>query len=177
MKSLKDQLFKAGLTDKQSVKNARKPKKQPQKPKAERGQLSASAQQAEKLLREKAIKDTQLNQQRQEEAEKKAQLAQIKQLVQSSKIDREEGEVAYRFGDHNKIKTIYVTVEQQKQLAQNRIAIVRLEDDIFELVPKVVAKKIAQRDATYVIANEDTKSEPGGEDPYADYQIPDDLVW
>lgn len=177
MKSLKDQLFKAGLTDKQSVKNARKQKKQPQKPKAERGQLSDSAKQAEKLFREKAIRDTRLNQERQLEAGKKAQWAQIKQLIECSKIDRGEGEIAYRFTDNGKIKTIYVTAEQQKQLAQNRIVIVRLEQSSFEIVPKIVAAKIAQRDASYVIANEEPQSKPDGEDPYADYQIPDDLVW
>jgi len=177
MKSLKDQLLKAGLTDKQSVNKTRKKNKQPQKPKAERGKLSASAQQAELRLKEKALRDKQLNKQRQLESEKKAKIAQIRQLIDSAKIEREEGDIAYRFTDQNKIRTIYVNADQQKQLANNRIAIVRNPGDVFELVPKVVAEKIVQRDASYVIAIDDAQSEPEGEDPYADYQIPDDLIW
>ena len=76
-----------------------------------------------------------------------------------------------------KIKSIYVTEEQQKQLARDQIVIVSLEGGLFELVPKKAAEKIAQRDPTSVIENKVTESTVQADDPYADYQIPDDLVW
>lgn len=177
MKSLKDQFLKAGLTDKQSVKDARKQKKQPQKPKSARGESSRSAKLAEQTLRDKAVKDKQLNQQRQLETEKKAQLAQIKQLVASSLIDRTDGELAYNFTSAGKVKKIYVTEDQQKQLSMNQIAIICLATDTFELVPNKVAEKIAQRDASFVIVSDDAEQDIQGDDPYADYQIPDDLIW
>lgn len=181
MSSLKDQLLKAGLTDKQSVKNARKQKqKQSKKPKSARNELSESAKQVEQARVEKANRDKQLNAERQKAAEHKAQLAQIKQLVESSKIDRQEGEQAYNFTVDGKIKKLYVTPEQQQQLARNQIAIVTLAEDQFELVPQVVAKKIAQRDANYIVTMKTTdqvQDATGQDDPYADYKIPDDLIW
>jgi len=171
-------LLKAGLTDKQSVKEVRKQKqKQAKKPKDQRGEMSESARQAEQTRLEKARRDKELNRQRQQSADNKAQLAQIKQLVQHSKINREDGELAYNFTLHGKIKKIYVTEDQQKQLARNHIAIVSLSNDQFELVPRLVADKIMQRDAAYVIKQKDEEVVDAHDDPYADYQIPDDLVW
>ena len=183
MKSLKDQLLKAGLTDKQSLKNAHKQgKKGLTKPKNQRGQASESAKQAEQARIEKTNRDKELNRKRQLAIEKKARHSQIGQLVQSSKIDREGGELAYNFthaldGQSAKIRKLYVTEEQQKQLSKNQIAIVALGSDQFELVPTIVAKKIAVQDPQYIIDNKSADLEPLADDPYADFQIPDDLVW
>ena len=174
--SLKDQLLKAGLTDKQSVRNSRK-KKQPTKPKKERGQLSASARAAQKAQRYKARKDRELNRQRQLAAEHKAELAQIKQLVALSKLERDDAEDAYNFTHDGQIKTIYVTAKQRQQLVNNQIAIVANLADSFELVPLLVANKIAQRDAGFVVAVKQTSATKMEDDPYAEYQIPDDLMW
>ena len=54
--------------------------------------------------------------------------------------------------------------------------------EAYELVPAPVAAKIAMRDAALVVVlnqaqaktNDQTADE---EDPYANYQIPDDLMW
>ena len=177
MKSLKDQLLKAGLTDAHSVKNARK-RKQPKLAKKARGEASESTRLAEQTLREKAKRDTELNRIRQTEVESKAQRAQIKQLIETTKIDKGEGDVAYSFGVDGKIKTVHVSEDQQKQLVRNQISVVVAAADKFELVPKVVAEKIAQRDASCVIVSESNEEAAVSEDdPYADYQIPDDLIW
>ena len=89
MKSLKDQLLKAGLTDKQSLKNAHKQgKKGLTKPKSQRGEASETTKQAELARIEKTNRDKELNRTRQLAIEKKARHSQIGQLVQSSKIDR-----------------------------------------------------------------------------------------
>ena len=127
---------------------------------------------------DKAKKDKKLNEQRQAEAAKKQLAAQIKQLVDGSKLDRSEGETSYSFTFKKKIKSIYVTPEQQKQLSRDQVVIISLGDERFELVPKMVAEKIAERDAKSVIKNDTVSStEQAKDDPYADYQIPDDLVW
>lgn len=176
MKSLKDQLLKAGLTNKQTVKNTAK-KKQPKLKKKDRGGMSDSAKQAEKNMQEKMIRDKQLNQNRQSEIDNKALHAQIKQLVERSKIDREEGEIAYRFTHLKLVKTIYVTSDQQSQLSKNQIGIVVLNNEKFELVPRIVIEKISQRDETCIIDNKILPNSVDQDDPYADYKIPDDLVW
>ena len=94
-----------------------------------------------------------------------------------NKINRNEGELAYQFTDGKKIKKIYVTALLQTQLSKGLIAIARFKE-AYELVPAAVAEKIKQRDtAVIVLQNINSKPEVDEEDPYADYQIPDDLMW
>jgi uncharacterized protein YaiL (DUF2058 family) len=48
----------------------------------------------------------------------------------------------------------------------------------YELVPKPVAEKIKQRDTDCIInTDHEVELEQDDEDPYADYKIPDDLIW
>jgi len=176
--SLKDQLLKAGLAKKSAAKPAKK-KKQPQVAKKNRSKKPSEAQlRAQRGMLDKAKKDKRLNEQRQAEAAAKAKFAQIKQLVDSAKLDRKEGEVSYSFTVKKKVKKIYVTDEQQKQLSRDQIVIISMGNEAFELVPKTAAEKIAERDPKYVVKNTNTETAtPDQDDPYADYQIPDDLTW
>jgi len=57
------------------------------------------------------------------------------------------------------------------------IAIARL-DDGYELIPAAVADKISQRDGSAILVhNTRSASDLAADDPYAAYQIPDDLMW
>ncbi len=179
-KSLQDQLLKAGLVDKDK---AQKTRKQQQKKKKQQTKTGASDTDAAKLKAQQAIaeqkeRDRKLNQQRQLEAEKKAIAAQIRQLIENNTLPRDGGEVAYKFNYQNKIKTIYVHEKHQKDLVAGRIAIVAL-GELFHLVPAPVADKIAQRDPDLVVkAKESSPAEAGSDDEYyAQFEIPDDLMW
>jgi uncharacterized protein YaiL (DUF2058 family) len=174
--SLKDQLLKAGLAKKPTAKTPKK-KKPPQVAKKNRNKPSEMQLRAQRQMLDKAKKDKRLNEQREAQAAAKAKFAQIKQLVDSSKLDRKDGDTPYSFTVKKKVKKIYVTDEQQKQLSRDQIVIISLGNEAFELVPKAAAKKIAERDAKYVVQNTNTKAAPDENDPYADYQIPDDLTW
>lgn len=174
--SLKDQLLKAGLVKKKDVQ--KKPKKKaPQVAKKNRNKPSENTLRTQRAMLDKAKKDKKLNEQRRAEAERKALFAQIKQLVNGSKVDRKDGETAYNFTFKKKVKTVYVTEEQHKLLSKDQLVIIAMGDEVFDVVPKVVASKIAERDAAMVVSNEQTDSTPAEDDPYADYQIPDDLMW
>lgn len=176
MSTLKDQLLKAGLVKKTDVK--KKPKKKTPTPaKKNRNKVSEQTLRTQRAMLDKAKKDKKLNAQRKAEAERKALQAQIKQLVDSSKLDRKDGELAYNFTHQKKIKSIYVTAEQQQQLANDQIAIVCLSGGVHELVPKKAAEKIAERDSKSVVVNETPKATDPADDPYSNYQVPDDLVW
>lgn len=176
--SLQDQLLKAGLVDQKKANKAKKAKhkqaRQKQKNKIEtvdEAKLAAQRAQAEKVER-----DRQLNQQRKEETERKAIAAQIRQLVEMNRQSTDEGEVAYSFTDGTLIKRIHVTERQQKQLGNGHLCIVRL-DEQYELIPTTVAEKIRQRDeTTQILSNQPTET-PDEDDPYAEYQVPDDLMW
>jgi uncharacterized protein YaiL (DUF2058 family) len=45
------------------------------------------------------------------------------------------------------------------------------------VIPSVVAEKIMLREASCIVSNEPTQREHGEDDPYADYKVPDDLMW
>ena len=74
------------------------------------------------------------------------------------------------------IKKIYVSASVQTDLVRGRLAIVKLGEE-YELVPAPVADKISQRDEGYVLSQQAATQEVDEDDPYADYQIPDDLMW
>ena len=176
--SLQDQLLKAGLIDNKKAneikKLKRKQAKQKQKNKLETAdQAKMAAQQAQA---EKAERDRRLNQQHKEQAERKAIAAQVRQLVEMNRQSRDDGDMPYNFTDGRLIKSIHVTQSQLKQLGNGRLCIISL-DGAYELVPTLVAEKIQQRDESVQILSNKSTETPEEDDPYADYQVPDDLMW
>ncbi len=188
MASLKDQLLKAGLVDSSKAEKAEREQRKQEHQKTAKAKKKAqktgeslvneSKLLAEQVLQEKAERSKELNRLQREQAEHKAIQAQIRQLITLNRIDRKKGELAYQFADGNKIKSIYVTDKLQDQLAYGMIALVKL-GDAYELVPRQVAEKIAQRDAKCILVQNKGSQEPvaAEDDPYADYKIPDDLMW
>ncbi len=178
MASLQEQLLKAGMVDEKKARkiNKEKRKQAKQLPKGQDAP-NESRQQALKTRAEKSARDREMNRQQQQLAEAKAITAQIKQLITVNRIDRQGGDIAYQFNDDSKIKKIYATTLLHTQLSNGVISIVKLNDQ-YELVPTAVADKISQRQQDIVIVqNQQTKKSIDDDDPYADYQIPDDLMW
>lgn len=183
MSSLQDQLLKAGLIDAKKAKQVSKEKRKTAKVqrKSNEAVVDETKQQAQKAREEKAERDRQLNAARKAEAEKKAVAAQIKQLIEMNRQPKDRGELAYNFTDAGKIKQLYISNTLQRRLSNGLLAIVKLNDGVegtrYELVPAPVAERIAQRDASYLVALNAKQDTPEDDDPYADYQIPDDLMW
>lgn len=178
MASLQDQLLKAGLADEKKAKSIRneKRKQRKQQPKGA-VQVNETELRARRAREEKAERDRQLNLKRQQEAEQKAIQAQIRQLVETNRLDRSRGETSYQFVHDKKIKKLYVDDTMADQLARGRLAIIFV-DDRYEIVAEGVARKIAERDETAVVVLHDRKQDDvGDDDPYAGYEIPDDLMW
>ncbi len=177
-KSLQEQLLKTGLIDGKKAKQIKKDKYKQSK-RTPKGS-AAESEQAGRLKRErvdKADRDRALNLARQLKAEHDAVAAQIKQLIEKNTVDCDDGELAYQFVDGASIKKMTVTQRVQHQLALGRLAIVG-NDGRYSLVPRAVAEKIAQREpAVIVLLNEKEPSESGEPDPYAGYEVPDDLIW
>ncbi len=175
--SLQDQLLKAGLVDEKKANKAKKAKHQQAKKKqknkietVDEAKLAAERAQAEKVER-----DRQLNLQRKAEAERKALAAQVRQLIEMNRQPA-DGDIAYSFTDGSLVKKLYVTETQQRQLSNGRLCIVKL-DEGYELIPTSVAEKIRQRDeTTQILSNQPTET-PDEDDPYAEFQVPDDLMW
>lgn len=174
-----EQLLKAGLVTKQQVQKAQKEKHQKnkqQRSKKNDHSVDENTRKVQQIAAKKAKQDRDLNQKKQDQARQKAVSAEINQLILQNLIERDpECDLAYRFEHQRKIKTIYVNNELKQQIARGKLGIARI-DGRYELVPIDVAEKIRQRNSKriIIIAIEPTLDE---NDPYADFQVPDDLTW
>lgn len=178
--SLFDQLKKTGLVDEKKAKKVKQSQYKSKKQKGKKGTPAAVDEAtllAQKARAEKVERDRALNERRKAEAEQKAIAAQIRQLIETNRLTDSDGEVVYNFTDANVVKQLHISEAVHKHLVSGRLAIARL-DDSYALVPLPVAEKIRQRDPQCIIlcASSETP-EPAEDDPYADYQIPDDLMW
>ncbi len=179
--SLQDQLLGVGLVDQKKAKKIsaekRKIEKQSRKNKTEL--VNEALLLAEKALAEEKENSRLLNAKRKQEAEHKAITAQIRQLIEINRIEKAEGNIAYNFVEAGKVKIIYVTEALRDAISTGRLVIVKLAEN-YELVPFDVAKKISERDSECVIElskNEMERENNREDDPYAEYEIPDDLMW
>ena len=175
-----DQLLKAGVVSKQQVQKVQQEKNKKKKQQHNNKKIKPVNEvqlKAKKLAEEKAARDRELNKQREDQARGKAISAEINQLIKDNLIARDEKcEVAYNFEHQKKVKKIYINEDMKQQIIKGKLGIARIEG-VYELVPKDVAEKIKQRNEKRVVifeADDDTKDE---NDPYADYEVPDDLVW
>lgn len=173
-----EQFLKAGVVSKQQVQKAKQEKNQKKKQQHNNKKMevdNTAELKRKKVEEEKAARDRELNKKKQDQAKGKALSAEINQLILANKLNRDEGcDVSYNFEHQNKVKNIYINAEMKQQLVKGKLGIARIEG-IYELIPLDVAEKIQQRNAKrVVILEEEVKDES---DPYADYEVPDDLVW
>ena len=178
MASLQEQFLKAGLIDKKKANKANQEKSQQKKIERRTGTQAVDEVRLAALetQRKNAERARELNAQRDAAATQKAIMAQIVQMVQQSRQSKGKGDIAYNFTHDNKIKRIYVSTAVQADLIAGRLVIV-CQGENSELVPRVIADKIAERDTTMVVRVNKTSNEIDADDPYAAYQIPDDLMW
>ena len=174
-----DQLLKAGLVSKKQVHKAKQEKSQQKKQqRSNKGNVvDENKIKAQKLVDEKIKRDRELNKKKEDQARHKAITAEINQLVTDNCITRDEScDIVYNFEHDKKIKRIYINDELKQQIIQGSLGIARIEGR-YELVTKSIAEKIQQRNPKRVViysAEQDTVDE---NDPYAEYEIPDDLTW
>jgi uncharacterized protein YaiL (DUF2058 family) len=178
MVSLQEQLLKAGLVDKNKVKQVNQDKSKQKKVERRTGTQSVDEARLAALetQRKNAERARELNAQRDAAATQKAIMAQIAQMVQKNRQSKGAGGIAYNFTYNNKIERLYVSAAVQADLMAGRLVIVCLSGTT-ELVPRVIADKIAERDASLVVRVNKTSAEVDADDPYAAFKIPDDLMW
>lgn len=177
--SLQEQLLKSGLVSAAKAKSIKSDKrKQTQQQRKNKVEVVDEAKElVQKAQAEKIEKDRELNQLRRQQEEQKELAAQVKQLIELNRQPQDPDGLAYNFTDNKKVKRLYVSEAMREQIAEGRSAIVRLGRQ-YEVVPAEAAKKIQSRDAASVIVfNEPDKAANAADDPYAAYQVPDDLIW
>jgi len=178
MASFAEQLLKAGLVDNKKVKQANHDKSKQKKVERRTGTQSVDEARLAALetQRKNAERARELNAQRDAAATQKAIEAQIAQMVRQNRQSKGTGDIAYNFTLGNKIDRLYVSAAVQAHLTAGRLVIV-CQGGTTELVPRIIADKIAERDASLVVRVNKTSAEIDADDPYAAFQIPDDLMW
>jgi len=177
--SLQDQLLKAGLVNKKKAKQAEREKQKVAKQKRsgeeviDEGKALAEAARLAKLEKDKGLNESQ-----KQKAEAKAIAAQIKQLIESHAQPLSDGDTDYNFTDGKKVKKIAVSELMHHQLSRGMLAIAKLGSQYY-VIPSVIADKIRERNDQYIAYQVDTSTLTASDedDPYADYPIPDDLMW
>jgi len=178
--SLQEQLLKAKLVDKKKAHQTaqEKRKKVKQQNKKQVSSVDENALKIQQEVEAQKERDRVLNQQKMEALRAKEIIAQIKQLIIMNQVVSAFTDNPHNFVDNGVIKTLNVSRQVKKQLGKGVLAIASIDEEYY-VIPTVVAEKIAQRDEKYVIISTDTESAEVEEedDYYAEYQIPDDLMW
>ncbi|MBW9166845.1 DUF2058 domain-containing protein [Enterobacter hormaechei] len=175
--TLQEQMLKACLV------SSKKMAKVQRTAKKSRVQAREAREAVEENKKAQLERDKQLSEQQKQAVLAKEFRAQVKQLIEMNRITVAKGNITFNFTDGNLIKKIEVDKQTQTQLINGRLAIARLVinakgDCDYAIIPAVVADKIAQRDADSIVLNSALSQEEQDEDdPYADFKIPDDLMW
>jgi uncharacterized protein YaiL (DUF2058 family) len=183
MASLQDQLLKAGLTTKQKSQQANSDKRKKNKQKRSGVQHEASLQEQvkkdlEKAKIEKQIKDNALNDEKKKQLAIKEQSLRIKQILIHHQLKGVNGESEYNYTFGSKIKKLLVDAITHKALVNGRLALCGV-DEVTYLVTSETAAKVAELDSTVILVQNDKLASDtvDEDDPYAEFQIPDDLMW
>lgn len=181
LNALQEQLLKAGLAKKSKAAEAAREQEKARQGKAP--SVAAELQrEAERVREEKVERDRALATAQKAEAQAKALRAQARQIIGDKRVPG-TGTLDYRFTVDGVIRSVLVDDAQRRQLASGLLVIARL-DDGFALLPRLAGEKIRERVPEWIVldnraAGDTAPSAGSSEDDayYAQFTVPDDLVW
>ena len=177
---LQEQLLKAGLAKKSKVAEAAR-EQQKARQARESTESDAFRREAERARELKAGKDRALEAERKARARAAELAAQARQIILDKKLPR-TGESEYRFSADGAIRTLLVDEDQRRKLSSGAVVVVRLGDR-YEMLPRAAGEKVRERDPGLVVLDHgkagDAPAAASSEDDayYAQFKVPDDLVW
>ena len=186
--ALQAQLLKAGLVKKSQVSQVanQQAKARVDKHDPKAAAIAAEAElariEAEKARLEKVERDRQIAAERNAERRANELRAQARQIIADKKA-LAKGEAEYRFNDGEVIRTLLLTEAVRKQVIDAALVIVR-DVEGYCLLPRVAAVQVRERAPELIVLDNAGRDyvEPStgnAEDDayYAQFQVPDDLVW
>jgi len=177
---LQEQLLKAGLVKKSKLAEVAREQNKARHAKAQ-PEPNEIQREAERARAQKAEADRVLAAERKAQARIAELRAQARQIIEDRKVPR-SGESEYRFTADGAIRTLLVNDDLRKKLSTGALVIARLGDR-YELLPRAAADKVRERDASMIVLDHgDAGAEPSPESSeddayYAQFQVPDDLIW
>jgi hypothetical protein len=183
MASLQEQLLKAGLSTKQKARQANTDNRKKNKKKRSGVAVESSLQEQIKqdriqIQQDKVNKDNALNAKKQQMLAEKENKLRISQILSHHQITDVHGEIEYNYTVNTKVKKLYLNAVTHKALINGRLALCG-QDEKSYIVTSETAAKLAELDANVLLLQNEKRVESTDpdEDPYADFQIPDDLMW
>ncbi|WP_022941365.1 DUF2058 domain-containing protein [Psychromonas hadalis] len=180
MASLQDQLMKSGLINKQKAKQAQTEKRRKAKQKKKKGTVEVSEVQVAINSQKEQLKQQDLDKNRatQEDLDARSAHGKLIQMIAQHCEKNYQGEIDYHFTYDKKVKRIAINDETQKSLINGRLAICVLNEE-FYLINKEAAETLAAIDTSVLVALHDKVDVTAidEDDPYAEFAVPDDLVW
>jgi uncharacterized protein YaiL (DUF2058 family) len=182
-KSLQEQLIESGLAKAgQAKKPARKKNRKSKQTRQAEASAGANPELQAELQRKAAAKrerDRALNEQRKASREAREREAENAQIIETHRVARPEASdetVDYNYSSAGKIRKVAVSSGQRDDLAAGRLGIVRYRGET-ALLPRAIIEKLQDRlpDRIWLVTEDDETS--AADDPYADFQVPDDLTW
>jgi uncharacterized protein YaiL (DUF2058 family) len=186
---LREQLLKAGLATQDQAREAgrkvaaERKQQSKGKKKKKKGQgggsladKNSAAYRAAMAQAAKVARDRELNAEREAARRQRSLSAQVLDLLQGNAQEREGGDLAYNFVQDSRIRHIYVNAGQRKALAAGRLAIIGMDNGYY-LVEHAVADRALTLEPTLFVHRAEPEPAPEEDDPYADFPVPDDLMW
>jgi len=174
--SLQDQLKALGLAkEKKSAQKRKKPGRRPgqggsAKPTAD-GELSLDKAWKLRAKEEKDRVDQARARKRAEDRRRREINNAIRKIVDPNRLNREDAEIARHFMFRGRIRTVYVTADQNRALAEGRLGLAYVTGGYHLLAPE-------QIEAVREIAADHVVDLDSGDDPEEeDFPVPDDLIW
>ncbi|MCL1123177.1 DUF2058 domain-containing protein [Shewanella surugensis] len=174
-----EQLLKAGLVSKQKVRDTKTQKRRDKKAKVDDGSAILK-QEISAKKQAQAEKDKALNEKRFTEATEKGLVrGLVTEFTRLAIKAPAASDIKFNFTFNNKILSLYVNDKLQSELLTGRLGIVRYEDNSY-LVPHKLAERVhllVPEWTGYLWVTDEGQAVDVEDDPYADYAIPDDLMW
>jgi len=180
--ALQEQLLKAGLAKKSQAAAAAR-----EQAKARQGKAaSASAdvqREAAEARAEKVERDRALAAERNALARQTELKAQARQIIQAHAVPH-AGQSEYRFTQNGVIRTLLINETLRKALSAGALVVVA-QGDGHAVLPRAAAEKVRERMPEAIVVDhgqvgQSTFASTGNAEDdayYAQFQIPDDLVW
>jgi len=172
--SLRDQLVKAGLASRQSASQLEAKSRRQHKNPSKKSAADKAAQTAAKAKKER---DRELNAKLEEKKRRAEIKGRIKLMIEQHGVKEYKGETAFNYQSNGKIRQLFVTAAVHKRLSEDKLAVTRFNGKTF-LVSTEAAEKILALNPDWSVVRPGTQKSTGDEDgEYAQYQVPDDLIW
>ena len=180
MASLQDQLLKSGLISKQKSKQANTDKRRKAKQKKKKGTVEISDLQIAINAQKDQLKkqDLDRNQATQNDLHARSEHGKLIQMIAQHCEKEYQGDIEYHFTFDGKVERIAINSETQLRLTNGQLAICVL-NEAFYLINKEAAEKLISIDESVLVSLHEKVDTSAVEedDPYAEFAVPDDLIW